>query len=538
MPAPIDYASLKVLLIDSSGNFRATIKRMLEDIGFKQVTAETISPAVIDWVSEGDYDLILIGHNIQDRYSGLQLLEEARYRGVIKPTCSWVLMTSDASQQSVLFAIEIQPDEVLTKPFTMVQLRRRLQHLCRRRAALAPIERAVERGAVNRAISLCDTVLPKSDPNYTQAQLIKGRLLLDSGDYTAAKAIFERYYWSTQDLQPGYFLARCHFLLGEYETAQQLLERLIAEHDLLTPAYDLLAQVLEATGNPLEAQEVLRKGAQRSPLGMGRQLELGRLGTLNQDLSVAEHAYRKAVQLCEQSCHASPVPFLQLANVHRLQALESGGAERRDHIIEVERLLERAQRRFRDDSRLAVQTQLVKGQLHEDLKEPDQAQQCYQEAHRLAAAVEGEVDIEQMRQRILAPPSPHPAPPPAAVAQVPESGEKPAQDPVMSRKVNRIGVRNYLAGKPSQAIRYFGLAFEYDAQNGEALLNLAQLFLEAARDTPSRSQERMRMFQRYIRLAQRLPLTGAHKEKLERLRRLGFLSLEELPEGPLGQLLR
>ena len=68
---------------------------MLGSIGFDRVQAMTTSKRALELIAETDFDIILLGHNIHDRYSGLQLLEEARFKGLIKPSCSWILMSSD-----------------------------------------------------------------------------------------------------------------------------------------------------------------------------------------------------------------------------------------------------------------------------------------------------------------------------------------------------------------------------------------------------------------------------------------------------------
>ncbi|HEY5717925.1 MAG TPA: response regulator [Motiliproteus sp.] len=535
MSSAVNLKDKRVLLVDSSGNLRYTVRGLLESMGFGHVQTLSISPRVLESVAESSFDIVLIGHNVHDRYSGLQLLEEARYMGLIKPSGSWVLMTSDASQESVLFAIDIQPDEVITKPFTMDALKRRLLQLCRRKQALEPIERAIERQAYNRAIQLCDTLLPKSDPNYIQAQMIKGRLLMDTGEFERAKGVFEQLYWAEQGLLPGYKLAECEYRLGRLDEAEKRLQGLIDEHPLLMPAYDLLAKVHETRGLGREAQQVMVVAAHQSPLSLDRHMELGRLAVTNRDLPIAERAYRRSVSLGEQSCRANSDPLLKLANVTRMQMEEASQNERQLHLNAIERLLSKAVRKYRHEPDINVRSQLLQAKVEESLGNPDAAQQHYEQAQQAAMLLDTPQDLEQIRRRLM-----DEIPPELPVRITPAVPEPstPVRDPVMSDKVNRIGVRNYLADQQGQAIRYFNLAFDYNPANSRALLNLAQLFLEGARDIPARSEARLKMFQRYMRLAERMPLSGEEKHKFEQLKHLGQLPLSELPEGMLAQLLK
>lgn len=534
MVASVDYSSKSVLLIDSSGNLRATVKSMLQSMGFASITTISISSQVLEVVTTGDFDIILIGHNIHDSYSGLQLLEEARYKGLIKPTCAWVLMTSDASQQSVLFAIEIQPDELLTKPFTLDALSKRLHQLCVRRAALEPIQRAIERKAINRAVALCDSLLKPSDACYSKAQMIKGRLLLDQHKYTEAKAVFETLYWAGKALLPGYHLAECHYHLAEFEPAQQLLQGLLIQHPLLIPAYDLQGRVYEALGDLESSKKVLQTAVSQSPLSIHRQLELGRLSVRTKDLALAEKAYRRCIHLGDSSYLDSAAPYFKLANVQRLQ-IEQGSVQRSEALGQIEALLDKAGQRFQRDHDVRIQVQLMRAKVQETLGDADEAQRCYERALQHAELRGVEVDLDQMRSEMLD--ETVPMPPKPVLSSTAEAAPS-KLDPVMSAKVNRIGVRNYLADKQGQAIRYFALAFEYDPKNARALLNLAQLFLEAARDTPSRSEERMKMYQRYVRLTQRLTLTADETSRLEQLRSFAGQALDQLPEGSLSPLMK
>jgi flagellar motor component MotA len=90
----------------------------------------------------------------------------------------------------------------------------------------------------------------------------------------------------------------------------------------------------------------------------------------------------------------------------------------------------------------------------------------------------------------------------------------------------------------AQAIRYFGLAIEYDSKNSKALLNLAQLFLESARQQSARRDERLKMVSRYLRLTDRMALNELESQKQALLKRFMSQPLEKMPEGSLGPLLR
>jgi tetratricopeptide (TPR) repeat protein len=204
---------------------------------------------------------------------------------------------------------------------------------------------------------------------------------------------------------------------------------------------------------------------------------------------------------------------------------------------DLDAILNNAEFNFAKDPALKVRTALLRAQASEDMGEQEEAQRLNEEAQRRNAALNQPLQLERERLSLSGDPVPV-LEPEAESAATHEAPRQVRRDPEMSDKVNRLGVKHYLAGKGSQAIRYFGLAIEYDPGNVPALLNLAQMFLEAARDQESKREERLKMVDRYLRLTERLPLEAAEKLRQSQLKTMRRMPLSELPEGSLGVLLR
>jgi DNA-binding response OmpR family regulator len=124
-----DYAKLNVLLLESSGPMRSAIFYMLRDLGVVNLSVASLGPQVLELFDEHDFDVILLGHNGRDATTGIQLLEEARFRGYMRPTAGWILMTSDSSQEVILHALDSHPDDLITKPFSQHELEQRISSL-------------------------------------------------------------------------------------------------------------------------------------------------------------------------------------------------------------------------------------------------------------------------------------------------------------------------------------------------------------------------------------------------------------------------
>ncbi len=534
-PPRVNYADKKVLLVDSSGNMRSTIFYMLRELGVQNLRAMTVSDRVLDLVREESFDIILLGHNSSDAVSGIQLLEEARYRGYMRPTAGWIFMTSDASQELVLHAIDSHPDDLLTKPFSIDELKARLDQLVLRKRTLYAVEQAIEIGDLEAAVEACDDI-PRSDPCFEQAQRLRAQCLIDLGRPQEAYDELERQFWQLEDKETGLLMAQALYRLDRLREAEELLTNLIENYPLLIAAYDWLARVHERNGQLHDARETLREATQKAPLGIPRQMELGRVATQTDAFEVAEGAYRRSIVLGRHSCFRSPEPYLRLANVRRL---EMKGADVR-RVIELrndlDTLLNTAEYSFPRDAELRVRTALLRSQVARDLAEPDEANRLLREAHSRNQALDVPLDIA--REELLLSGDKVPMLEPDSATARQESVRQARRDQAMAAKVNRLGIKHYMAGKYSQAIRYFGLAIEYDPGYPAALLNLAQLYFESARDSSARREERLKMVDRYLRLTERLQLGAAERTRLNQFKQLRGQPIEQLPAGSLGVLLR
>lgn len=535
--AHVDYSDKQVLLIESSGVMRSTIFYMLRSLGIDNLKAVTINDRVLTEIAENNYDVILLGHNVNDSVTGIQLLEECRYRGYIKPSACWIFMSSDSSQEVVLHAIDSRPDDLIMKPFSVDELKHRLDLILSRKEVFRPVDEALEIGDLPTAINYCRTTFSSYDPEYDDAQLILARTLVDFSKFADAAKIAEKHFWKTHDKEVGLIWAKAVFGLGRLKETTKLLHSLIEEFPLFIAAYDMLAEVMERDGNLDQARDVIHEATQKSPMGIPRQMNLGRLATKTEKLDVAGGAYKKSIVLGRHSCYRSSEPYLKLANVKRLEMKSMEGPGVVELQNEFEKILAQASQSFPADKELSVRASLLKSEMYNQIGDVDEANKCTRDAQLANEELEQPLNLDTELLSVTGDAVPILKPQGSKAETGKTQGAK-GRDPEMSLKVNRLGVKHYLAGKMPQALKYFGLATEYDTGNASALLNLAQLFLESARDSSERRQERIRMVERYLKLADKLSLEDVEKDKLKVLKRYMDHDVAYLPEGSLGNLLR
>jgi len=524
-----------VLLLESSGPMRSAIYYMLRELGVQNLSVESLGRSVLNLLQEQRFDIVLLGHNGRDATTGIQLLEEARFRGYMRPTSGWILMTSDSSQEVILQAIDSHPDDLITKPFSREELHQRMSALVELKRALRPVDEALESGNPQAVIAACRRI-PRFDPAYHDAMIIRARALIQLNEAPAALQLLEAFYWEAPEKELGAALAQAYIAVHRLDEAEKLLTDIMENYPLFMQAYDLLARVQELQGELDGARETLIQATAQAPLGIPRQMELGRVATQSNAYDVARTAYKRTINLGRKSCFHSAEPHLRLANISRLQLQSMPDKAHAAMTAEIREILQQAQREFPKDDLLKVRSELVLNETYLVTGEIEAASKALSRADAINSGLPQPLNLNKEKELLNNDPAPilEPISVPETVAAV----EAPKRDPEMSAKVNRIGIKHYLAGKPAQAIRYFGMATEYDPSNVLAYLNLAQLFLESARDDSKRREERLRMVDRYLRLTQRMQLSDEARQRQDRLKFLREAPIKELPKGALGVLLQ
>lgn len=131
---------------------------------------------------------------------------------------------------------------------------------------LDAIEDAIDDGAVEDALELCDGLLMR-DPEDPDALALKGDVLADCGEFRGALAHYERAHELVADWEDGE-LRRASMLLemGYLDEAQDLLDVALGRNPERADLHLTQGLVFELAGNELGAERHFRKARAHDPL--------------------------------------------------------------------------------------------------------------------------------------------------------------------------------------------------------------------------------------------------------------------------------
>src|SRR5574340_723792 len=117
----------------------------------------------------------------------------------------------------------------------------------------------------DRAVILCDEMIKKGPKHIKEVLRIKGEVFTKIGDHQQTEAFYKEVSAMGKTPWAMFGLGKCQYQQGRLEDAKETFTELIRTNDKVMAAYDWLAKVHDAMGNPQEAQAVLVKATEISP---------------------------------------------------------------------------------------------------------------------------------------------------------------------------------------------------------------------------------------------------------------------------------
>ncbi|MEJ2912941.1 response regulator [Pseudoalteromonas sp. C12FD-1] len=313
MPTKI-YAKAKILIVEEQPLAQSYMKQSLERLGFRQLHFADHAIAAKEQCLAGQFDLIVCSFNLSKHQDGYQLYEELRVKRLIKNSTAFIFISAETSGALVHSVLELQPDDFLVKPFTVQELKTRIERILKRKNELQSIYTLIDDGNDSKAIKVIDAALNKKNNLYSPILLrLKGDALLRLNRSEEAKDFFtsvldiQKFAWAKVGLVEALIANNEHIL------AQRMLKTMLERHETRLVALDLLGQ-LEIKLNQFElAQDFLTQAADIAPRNIQRQKSLSNVSLINHDYEKSYLTQKDIASYARHSIHDSPDIYLNAA---------------------------------------------------------------------------------------------------------------------------------------------------------------------------------------------------------------------------------
>lgn len=303
----IDYSNKNLLIVENIKQSRDTLKLFTYGLGAIHVDITQNASKVVSMCEYTQYDIIFLGYDLgENKKNGQQLLEELRVKQLITRHCIIIMITAEVSQAMVLAALEHKPDEYLAKPYTLKDIKLRLQRSIAKKNAMAKIYHAMDDNDPQLVLSLTAQEIQKNSPYKTECLGIISRQYFELKQFDQAAKIYEQYKDVPNCQWAHIGLGKIALAHDNTELAQIHFQAIIDEHPLYLSAYDWLAKALELEGKPFAAEQVLETAIFISPRSVVRLKKYAQLCIDNESYEKATEAYYKTNELSHNSVHKDP----------------------------------------------------------------------------------------------------------------------------------------------------------------------------------------------------------------------------------------
>ncbi|OZG70983.1 hypothetical protein BTA51_23035 [Hahella sp. CCB-MM4] len=488
------YQKKKFLIADDFDNFIFSMKQMLRRMGAEHIDSARNGKEAIQKCISTHFDVVFCDYNMGDNKNGQQVLEELRYRKLLKNTDIFFLVSAETAKEMVMGALEYQPDGYITKPITQSLLQNRLDRLVEQKEALQDVYRAIDQEDYTKAISLCNQHLQSNSKYRALILKIQANLYFISGDYVHAKKLYEDIINKRPLDWARLGLGKVLLEEGNPREACEMFEFLIQEQPEMTEAYDWLAKAQKQLGKTQQAQTTLETAVSISPRALLRQKELAQISHANHDLATATKAYRHSSKLSENSCYETANLHLEYARCLSDYAQGDLSPEGQKLADEASRALSKIREKYKDEDQVQLQSRLVEARVLAGQNKDNDSKKVLQAAQKLYENMESSApdltlelaetlyaldDSEQAGKLLekLAEENPDNN---QLLHKIEELRDEPVslKQRIKARELNREGIQQYEKGDFAAALDAFRDAMEITPLHVGLNLNLLQTIIK------------------------------------------------------------
>jgi len=392
----IDLTNKKFLIIDDFSDMRSMLKHMILSYGAKDIDTAANGKDAVKLLTKHQYDIVLCDYNLGEGMDGQQVLEEAKFKNLLRFSTAFIMVTAENTMEMVMGAVEYQPDEYLSKPFNKDALKSRLEKILQKKSDFEDIERAVQKGKFSEAIDICDKQIATQPKNLTEFLKLKAHLCIKVGKYNDAADIYEKVLADRSTPWAKLGLGQVRFYNGDFLEARDIFRELVEENENHLEAYDWLAKTMVELEDYDEAEKAYLAAVEKSPKAIQRQMALGDLALKTEKYNVAEKAFKKAVILGRDSVYKKASNYTKQA-----KAMSKSGSGN-----DALKILKNMRKEFSDDEGATLQASISECMIYKDMNKEEEAQQAYEEATKLfetaGSKVAPDVTLEMAKACLVA----------------------------------------------------------------------------------------------------------------------------------------
>jgi CheY-like chemotaxis protein len=237
---------LRVAIVEDNATARMNLRSHLMGIDHFEVASYSNGSELKNGLRLNNFDLVLMDYHLGQSKNGVEWVDTLMQRELFQPSTGLIFVTSDSLPQTIGQILDLHPDFILIKPYTIKSLTANLAHYLKLRSEILPVLQCMNQHNNQQALKLVNhKIKTNSNKRFNNGFLkLKGRLLLAEKKYPEAISLYSDVLKKSSNVLWAHWgLIKSEFFTGQWEQCSKMLNHLISESLTKDKAYEWLASV-------------------------------------------------------------------------------------------------------------------------------------------------------------------------------------------------------------------------------------------------------------------------------------------------------
>ena len=240
------FVELRAAIVEDNATARTALRGHVMSIANLSVSSYTSGVELKAALRKQNFELLIMDYHLGEGKTGVEWLQNLKEADFIKPSTGVIFLTSDRSPQVIGRIMDLQPDVLLIKPYTIASLSRQLKHYLYYRDFIKNVLQALDNKQLERAIDVIRSKIKEGIPPRLLSDIRKlyARLLFNNGEVQRALSIYEDILSrSDKVLWAQWGKIKCQYAAGQWPDCKDQLSAMVNSSLARDEAFEWLASL-------------------------------------------------------------------------------------------------------------------------------------------------------------------------------------------------------------------------------------------------------------------------------------------------------
>ncbi|MFC3095535.1 response regulator [Alteromonas sediminis] len=240
---------LRLAIVEDNATARTNLRSHLLPFGCFDIHSFSNGNELRSALKRQPIDVVIIDYHLGQHKNGVECIEGLKLSGHIKPSTGVFFITADRAPKTIAQIMELHPDMLIVKPYTMGMLTKHIEKYLVFRQLVTDVLNHMDNGIYDLALRhMKDLILDAQPVNANTHRFMPelnklfARLLVYTGFYSSAVTLYDSILQrSDKVLWAQWGKIKCQYLLGEWSACENILQHLVKTNLTRDKAFEWLA---------------------------------------------------------------------------------------------------------------------------------------------------------------------------------------------------------------------------------------------------------------------------------------------------------